>query len=92
MTTATIHLSEELKARAERSAGDRGLTLDEFVEETLEARLRDLRADKGPEPANRRTADSDYQQDPLFKFSVYDGPAPADGAERHDDYLYGDES
>lgn len=32
-----------------------------------------------------------WSEDPFFAHrKVYDGPVPADIAERHDDYLYGD--
>jgi hypothetical protein len=38
-----------------------------------------------------RNAQLPWDEDPFFKdVLVYDGPAPADGSERHDDYIYGD--
>jgi hypothetical protein len=77
MTTALIQLPEELKVKVERSAEVRGLSLDDFVRESLEARLRAL--------------ELNWSQDPLFAFQgVYEGPAPPELSERHDDYLYGE--
>jgi hypothetical protein len=38
-----------------------------------------------------RNTQLSWDEDPLFKdLTVYDGPVPADGSERHDDYIYGD--
>ena len=40
----------------------------------------------------RRNSELPFHEDPLFKnVPIYEGPAPADLAERHDDYLYGQE-
>ena len=33
----------------------------------------------------------DAERDPLFESVVYDGPAPADSAAKHDKYLYDEE-
>jgi hypothetical protein len=77
MTNVTIPLPEDLKELAERTAADRGTSLEQFVRETLERRLRLLSLP--------------WSEDPFFADrEVYEGPAPADGAERHDDYIYGD--
>jgi hypothetical protein len=78
MTTAMIHLPDELMEKAERSAEVRGLSLDDVVRESLEAHLHTLEIDRS--------------QDSLFAYQgVYEGPVPADLSERHDDYLYGGE-
>ncbi|HTG34228.1 MAG TPA: CopG family transcriptional regulator [Thermoanaerobaculia bacterium] len=77
MTNVTIPLPEDLKELAERTAADRGTSLEQFVRETLERQLRLLSLP--------------WSEDPFFADrEVYEGPAPADGAERHDDYIYGD--
>jgi hypothetical protein len=77
MTNVTIPLPEDLKELAERTAADRGTSLEQFVRETLERRLGRLSLS--------------WSEDPFFADrEVYEGPAPADGAERHDDYIYGD--
>lgn len=77
MTNVTIPLPDDLKELAERNAAERGTSLEEFLRETVERRLKRLTLP--------------WSEDPFFADKeVYDGPAPADGAERHDDYLYGD--
>lgn len=77
MTNVTIPLPEDLKELAERTAADRGTSLEQFVRETLERRLRLLSLP--------------WSEDPFFADrEVYEGPAPANGAERHDEYIYGD--
>ncbi len=78
MKRTTIMLPPELKARAERRAYELGVSFGELVRETLQGAL-----ESGEE---RRT------DDPLFKDeAVYKGNTPKDLAERHDEYLYGDE-
>jgi hypothetical protein len=77
MTNLTIPLPDELRELAERTAAHKGTSLEQFVRETLERRLSRL--------------DLPWSEDPFFADrEVYDGPVPADGAERHDDYIYGD--
>ncbi|HVS00836.1 MAG TPA: CopG family transcriptional regulator [Thermoanaerobaculia bacterium] len=74
--TRTIQLPDELVERVERSADDRGVSLDELIRETLEARF--------PYP------DSAYEEDPfLSDREVYTGPTPPDLIENLDEYLYG---
>ncbi|HEY0512084.1 MAG TPA: CopG family transcriptional regulator [Thermoanaerobaculia bacterium] len=78
MTTLTIPFPDDLKEEAERTAAERGTSLEEFVRETVERRLKRLALP--------------WSEDPFFADKeVYEGPTPADLVERHDDYLYGDE-
>jgi hypothetical protein len=50
---------------------------EEFARQVLEER--------------ERNAQLPWDEDPLFKnVLVYDGPAPSNLSEKHDDYLYGD--
>jgi plasmid stability protein len=77
MKRTTVMLPAELKARAERRAYERGVSVGELVRESLENAL-----EMGEE---RRI------EDPLFKDqAVYKGKTPKDLAERHDKYLYDD--
>lgn len=76
MEHVEIALPLELKTRAETLAREEGVSLAEFVLELLKARLL-------PKPAER---------DPLFaRYKAFDGDAPSDLAENHDNYLYDDE-
>jgi len=78
MTNVTIPLPDDLKELAERNAEKRGISLEEFLRETVERRLKQL--------------ESPWDEDPFFKDNLaYDGPVPPDSSERHDDYIYGDE-
>lgn len=78
MKRTTIMLPAELKMRAERHAYELGVSFGELVRETLQLAL------EGGMTA--RT------EDPLFTDeAVYEGKTPKDLAERHDDYLYGDD-
>lgn len=76
MTHTTVALPEELRERAERSAEEMGISLDEFIRGSVEERIDNLEA---------------RRKDPLFAYQgVYTGPAPSDLAANHDFYLYGD--
>ena len=76
MHRTTIMLPRDLKERASREARSRGISLGELIREALAALIR---------RDNESSAD-----DPLIADrAVYDGPIPADTAERHDDLLYG---
>jgi hypothetical protein len=78
MTNVTIPLPEDLKELAQRTAEKRGTSLEEFLRETVERRLKRL--------------ESPWSEDPFFADTeVFQGPTPPDLVERHDDYLYGDE-
>jgi hypothetical protein len=77
MSRTTVLLPANLKSRALRRAREKGLSLSDFIREAVAAALRE----PVPEAA----------QDPLFADeAVFDGPCPADLAERHDHYLYGE--
>jgi hypothetical protein len=78
MTNVTIPLPDDLKELAEQNAEKRGTSLEEFLRETVERRLKRLA--------------SPWNEDPFFADQeVFKGPTPPDLSERHDDYLYGDE-
>jgi hypothetical protein len=63
MTDITIAVPEDLKERAERMAAERGASLEEFVRETLERRL--------------RAVERPWSEDPFFADrEVWNGPAP----------------
>jgi len=71
-----ISLSPELKAKIERGANARGMSLSDFVRESLELAITHKPSD---DPLFADTA-------------VYRDDGPADFASNHDDYLYGDAS
>ena len=71
-----ISLSPELKARIEREAIARGMSLSDFVRECLEQGIAHKPSD---DPLFADTA-------------VYRDDGPTDFASNHDDYLYGDAS
>jgi hypothetical protein len=69
-------LPSELKLHAQRRAKKLGISLGEFIRESVQAFL-----------AKREPSD-----DPLFSSTaIYRGPVPKDLSRRHDDYLYGDQ-
>jgi hypothetical protein len=72
----TIVLPTPLQEKAEQAASARGLSLEQFVCETLETIL------THPPEMDPLFADR----------AVYDGEVPADLSARHDDYLYGESS
>jgi hypothetical protein len=66
-----------LKARAERRAFERGISLGELVRESVETALSTSEAEARAE-------------DPMFADdAVYDGQDPSDVSAAHDEYLYG---
>ena len=71
-----ISLSPELKAKVEREAVARGMSLPDFVRESLEQAIA------------RRSSEDPLFSDT----AVYRDDGPADFASNHDDYLYGDAS
>lgn len=73
---AHISLPPELKAKIEREAKARGMSLPDFVRESLENAVAKKRSD---DPLFADTA-------------VYRDDGPNDLASNHDDYLYGDAS
>ena len=68
-----ISLSPDLIAKMEREANVRGVSLQDFVRESLEEAVAQRRVD---DPLFADTA-------------VYRDEGPADYASHHDDYLYG---
>ena len=70
----TVELPTELKLKAEQAAQARGVSLSDFVRESLEWVLAQ-RVDDDPLFADT---------------AVFSGKAPKDLAARHDDYLYGE--
>ena len=77
MKRTTIMIPEDLKIRAARRANAVGISLGGFIRESLE---RALNSD------SKVALDDPYLSDN----SVYEGNIPADLAQNHDKYLYGD--
>ena len=77
MKRTTIMIPEDLKIRAARRANAVGISLGGFIRESLE---RALNSD------SKVALDDPYLSDN----SVYEGDIPADLAQNHDKYLYGD--
>ncbi len=76
MTHVTIAIPEDLMARVEKTAAESGASLDDLVRDSLERYLRRL--------------ERPWSEDSFFgDRRVYEGPAPSDLSERHDDYLNG---
>jgi predicted DNA-binding protein len=71
-----ISLPPELKAKIEREANARGMSVAEFVRESLEHAVA------------QTTSDDPLFADA----AVYRDDGPNDFASKHDDYLYGDAS
>ncbi len=78
MERTTIMIPEELKIKVKRQAGRRGISLAQFIRESLEFSLEKL--------------EKENQDDDSFisDVTVYYGDAPNDISENHDKYLYGD--
>ncbi len=75
MNRTTIMLPETLKMKAMNLAKNEGVSLGEFIRESIIMRFR-----KNTTP---------IKQDPFFSESlVFSGNSPKDLAENHDDYLY----
>ncbi len=78
MTTLDIELPQELKAQALQYATYKGISLEQFIQEALKQSLREF-------------ADLNMADDPfLVDNAVFTGETPADLAENHDGYLYGE--
>ncbi|MFO7905671.1 MAG: CopG family transcriptional regulator [Pirellulaceae bacterium] len=71
-----LSLSPELKAKIECEANDRGMSVPDFVRESLERAVAQKRSE---DPLFADTA-------------VYSDDGPNDFASNHDEYLYGDAS
>ena len=77
MKRTTVMIPEDLKIRAARRANAVGISLGGFIRESLE---RALKSD------GNLAFEDPYMSDN----SVYEGDIPADLAQNHDQYLYGD--
>ena len=71
-----ISLSPDLVAKIEREASARGMSLNDFVRESLE----------------RAIAQTTSKDPLLADTAVYRDDGPTDFASNHDDHLYGDAS
>jgi hypothetical protein len=78
MRRTTLMLPDDLKERAQSLAKRRRVSFGELVRRLL---WREVDAAQQPDPADPFFADT----------AVWEGPTPGDVAERHDDYLYGDD-
>jgi len=76
MNTTTVRLPEELRQRAERAAQSRGISLEQFIQQSLKVALGQM-AENDPLFADQ---------------AVFRGPGPSDCAAEHDRYLYGAQS
>jgi len=70
-------IPEDLKIRAARRANAMGISLGGFIRESLERALKSY---------GKMALDDPYMCDN----SIYEGDIPADLAQNHDKYLYGD--
>ena len=77
MKRTTVMIPDDLKIRAARRAHSLGVSLGEFIRDSLE---RNLKSDKAA------SLDDPYMAD----IAVYEGDIPLDIAQNHDKYLYGD--
>ena len=77
MTRTTVMLPEKLKVQAANQAREKGMTLGEFIRESMRMNL--------------KMKTSSKNTDPFFSDAeVFEGDAPQDIAEQHDYYLYGE--
>ena len=74
VTRTTIMLPRELRSRAARRAKEAGVSMGQFVRQSIERALQ-------PAPGERRG---------FLDLPVYEGPGPSDVSSRVDDYLYGE--
>lgn len=79
MWKTTLMLPVELKERAHRIARKQGISFGELMRRSLETML-----EREEQPLR--------ETDPFFADrEVFEGDGPSDLAERHDDYLYGED-
>ena len=71
-----ISIPADLQEKIEGLARARGISVDEFVRQSLEDRI-----------SSSRQHDSLFRDGEVFQ-----GDSPVDGSTNHDDYLYGDAS
>jgi hypothetical protein len=77
MKRTTVMIPDDLKNRAVKRADAIGISLGEFIRESLR---RNLRSDNALPFVDPYISDS----------AVYEGDTPTDLAHNHDKYLYGD--
>lgn len=83
MKRTTVMLPYELHSKACFVARERGISFGELVRESVESAVEG-------KPARKKEG---WKGDPFFTdTAVFKGDAPSDLAERHDDYLYGDDA
>lgn len=76
MERTTVMLPEDLKTKAAKRAGNLGISLGQFIRQSLETALNSSKVQK-------------LSEDPLFTDNtVFKGKAPRDLAKRHDKYIY----
>lgn len=75
MNRTSIMLPDTLKIKAINFARDEGVSLGEFIRESLEMRFQKV--------VSHEKRDSFFAEEHVFS-----GPAPTHLAENHDDYLY----
>jgi predicted DNA-binding protein len=80
MKRTTVMIPDDLKIRAAKHAKMMGMSLGQFVRESLE---KHLQSSNGGHSAN----DALFADD-----AVFEGKVPNDVAKNHDEYLYGDRS
>lgn len=77
MKRTTIMLPNQLKIMVQRIANSMGVSLGEFIRESLEARL--------------KSSKSQNNLDTLFSDeTIYRGKSPENLSKEHDHYLYGE--
>jgi len=76
MNSTTVRLPEELKLLAERAAQSRGISLEQFIQQSLKEALGQM-AEHDPLFADQ---------------AVFRDDGPSDFAAEHDRYLYGGQS
>lgn len=76
MQRTTIMLPNELRARAQRRAGELGMSRGQFIRESLSLRLN----------GGEHSAEGPFFADD----AIFEGDAGNDLARNHDRYLYGD--
>ncbi len=77
MERTTIMLPHDLKLQVAQHARRKGISMGELIRDAITAAL-------------SQAGDNGKSDDPLFSDNeVFQGPAPADIAANHDEYLYG---
>ena len=78
MERTTIMIPEDLKIKALKHASTMGISLGQFIRESIEKSLDDSQKNRP-------------MDDPLFSDdTIYQGKTPLDLAENHDKYIHGE--